>query len=103
ALAAGVFAATLAGGFFKGFRAAAAGAFRAGAEAFDFAAIFFDFAAALAMAYTIRKRDGNLRALHHFGGFRASPRGRISGATCRQRYSRNHLKTPRPCRPTKMR
>jgi hypothetical protein len=45
----------LGGAFFKAFRAGAAGALRAGTDAFDFAAIFFDFATALAMAYRIRK------------------------------------------------
>ena len=47
--------------FFKAFRAAAA-APQAGADGFDFAAIFFDFATALAMAYK-SKEDGRLRAL----------------------------------------
>src|SRR5438477_3978809 len=72
---AGGFATGLAGLFFSAFRAAGA-AFRAGVEGFDFAAIFIavflDFATALAMAYRQSERGMELRALHHFEGFRAS-------------------------------
>src|ERR1700722_11831387 len=59
----------LAATFFSGFRAvaAAAGFTRAGADAFDFAAIFFGLATALAMTWLIRERWGKFRALHHFG------------------------------------
>ena len=83
-------AATLGAGlamlFFSALRAEAAGAaFRAGADGFDFAAIFsaifLDFATALAMAYNNPKRGKKMRALHHFEGFRASCETRLSGAT----------------------
>src|SRR3954463_8570715 len=60
---------------FSALRVAGA-AFRAGADGFDFAAIFIavflDFATALAMATDNPKEGWKLRALHHFGGFRAS-------------------------------
>jgi hypothetical protein len=86
-LAAGLlaaFGAGLAGLFFKALRAGGA-AFRAGADDFDFAAIFsatfLDFATALAMAYNNPKRGKKMRALHHFGGSRASRETRLSGAT----------------------
>src|SRR5438045_7777271 len=58
----------------SGLRAEAGGAVfaRAGTDDFDFAAIFFVFATALAMTTNNPREDGKLRALHHFGGFRAS-------------------------------
>src|SRR5256714_8190536 len=60
--------------FGSGLRAEAGGAVfaRAGIEDFDFAAIFFVFATTLAMTTNNPREDGKLRALHHFGGFRAS-------------------------------
>src|SRR5215212_7799840 len=60
--------------FFSALRAEAAGvAFdRTGIEDFDFAAVFFVFATALAMTANNPREEGKLRALHHFGGFRAS-------------------------------
>jgi hypothetical protein len=59
----------LTGAFFSGFRAVAAatGFARAGADVFDFAAIFFGLATALAMTSIIRESWGKFRALHHFG------------------------------------
>jgi ABC-type transport system involved in cytochrome bd biosynthesis fused ATPase/permease subunit len=66
-----VFAVGLAGAFFSALRAAGA-AFLAGADGFDFAAVFLDFATALAMAPDNPKEEWELRALHHFDGFRAS-------------------------------
>src|SRR2546423_3409518 len=58
----------------SGLRAEAGGAVfaRAGTDDFDFAAIFFVFTTALAMTTNNPREDGKLRALHHFGGFRAS-------------------------------
>jgi hypothetical protein len=75
-------AAALGTGLVSALRAEAAGAaFRAGADGFDFAAIFLDFATALAMAYNNPKRGKKMRALHHFEGSRASRETRLSGAT----------------------
>src|SRR2546421_10187159 len=67
------FGAGLAMLFGRGLRAVAGAVFaRAGIEDFDFAAIFFVFATALAMTANNPRQGGKLRALHHFGGFRAS-------------------------------
>jgi hypothetical protein len=41
-------------------------------DGFDFAAIFLVFATALAMTANNPREGRKLRALHHFGGFRAS-------------------------------
>ena len=71
------FGAGLAGLFFSALRAVAGGAgfARAGADGFDFAAIFFGLATALAMTANNPREGGKLRALHHFGRFRASREG----------------------------
>jgi hypothetical protein len=66
-------------------RAAACGAaLRAGADGFDFAAVFsavfLDFATALAMSHNDPKRGKKLGALHHFDGFRASRETLVSQA-----------------------
>jgi hypothetical protein len=68
------FGAGLAALFLSGLRADADGATfaRAGADDFDFAAVFLVFATALAMTANHPRDEGKLRALHHFGGFRAS-------------------------------
>ena len=55
-------------------------ALRAGADGFDFAAIFLDFATALAMASNYPERGEKMRALHHFEGFRASRETPLSRA-----------------------
>jgi hypothetical protein len=68
-LAAG-FGAGLAGAFVKALRAG--GAAFAAPERFDFTAIFFGLDAALAMIAGNPREKGKLRALHHFGRFRAS-------------------------------
>src|SRR6188474_2211952 len=44
---------------------------RTGADGFDFAAVFFSLEAALAMAYKQSADGREMRALHHFGPFRA--------------------------------
>jgi hypothetical protein len=59
----------LAATFFNALRAVAAGV---ALDGFDFATVFLDFATALAMADYNPKRGEKMRALHHFGGFRAS-------------------------------
>jgi hypothetical protein len=60
--------------FLSALRAEAAGAAfaRTGTGDFDFVAVFFVFATALAMTANNPREEGKLRALHHFGGFRAS-------------------------------
>ncbi len=60
---------------------AAGAAFLAGADGFDFAAVFLDFATALAMAQDNPKEGWELRALHHFDGFRASRETRFEART----------------------
>jgi hypothetical protein len=67
------FGADLAGLFASALRALTGGAAfaRAGKEGFDFAAIFFSLDAALAMAYKQSADGREMRALHHFGRFRA--------------------------------
>src|ERR1700722_5948029 len=82
ASAAGLAAATLPAGFgaglaaffLKAFRAEARpeGLARTGTEGFDFTAVFLGLAAALAMAGNNPREGRKLRALQHFGGFRAS-------------------------------
>jgi hypothetical protein len=70
----------LAGAFVSALRAEAAGADFAPPDDFDFATVlstvfataFLDFATALAMADYNPKREEKMRALHHFGGVRAS-------------------------------
>jgi hypothetical protein len=73
----------LAAFFLSALRAEAGGAAlgRAGEEAFDLTAIFLVFATALAMTANHPQDEGKLRALHHFGGFRASRRP-VLNATC---------------------
>src|SRR6266481_1884580 len=63
----------LAGLFFRALRAAAGGAAlaRAGMDGFDFAATFLALEAALAMTDKQSARGRRVRALHHFGRFRA--------------------------------
>src|SRR5882724_13203426 len=93
------FGAGLAGLFFKVLRALASGAAlaRAGAEGFDFAAIFLGFDAALAMTYNQSARGRNMRALHHVW---AVPR---KARTSFQRYKCSHFSSPRPIRPLRIR
>src|SRR6266404_8737312 len=67
------FGAGLARLFFRALRTLAGGAAlaRAGVDGFDFAAVFLVFATALAMTANNPREEGRLRALHHFGRFRA--------------------------------
>src|SRR3977135_3249955 len=78
-LLATAFGAGLAGLFFSALRAEAGGAAfaRAGWDGFDFAAIFLDLATALAMTDNNPREEGKLRALHHFGRFRARCQGAL--------------------------
>src|SRR4030088_619894 len=68
-----------AGLFSSSLRAHAGGAAfaRAGMDGFDFAAIFLGLATALAMTANNPRWGGKLRALHHFGRFRARCEGSI--------------------------
>src|SRR4030088_2640673 len=87
ASAAGLLATILLTGFGVGFaelfcnalRALAGGAgfARAGMDGFDFAAVFFGLATALAMTDNNPQEEGKLRALHHFGRFRARCQGAL--------------------------
>src|ERR1700694_2506516 len=76
------FGAGLAGLFFNALRAGGVALARPGAERFDFVAIFFGLDAALAMTASNPREEGKLRALHHFGGFRASSRTRFEREMC---------------------
>src|SRR3979411_397318 len=78
-LAAAILPASLAGLFFGALRALAAGGglARTGMDGFDFAAIFLGLATALAMTANNPRWGGKLRALHHFGRFRARCEGSI--------------------------
>src|ERR1700730_2480760 len=72
-LRATVLGAGLAGLVFSALRGEARGAAfaRAAVDGFDFAAIFLGLAAALAMTANNPREGRKLRALHHFGRFRA--------------------------------
>src|SRR5258708_37916716 len=65
------FGAGLAGLFSSALRVGGGALVRAGMDGFDFAAIFLGLATALAMTANNPRQEGKLRALHHFGPFRA--------------------------------
>ena len=115
AAAAGLFAAGLAAGFgvgltadfgaglaalfFNVLRAAAGGAafFRAGTDAFDFAAVFFVFATALAMTYKLSAERGMDWAPYTI--LNGSAQGAMLGSGA---YRCNQRNSPRPIRPLRI-
>ena len=93
------FGAGVTGRFLSALRAEAGGAAfaRTVTEGFDFTAIFFVLVTALAMTYNNPQEGRRLRALHHFGRFRARREGTYQCDMCSQ------LSSPRPIRPIQIR
>src|SRR6202000_3037075 len=85
--------------FFSALRAAAGGAafFRAGTDAFDFAAVFFVFATALAMTYKLSAERGMDWAPYTI--LNGSAQGAMLGSGA---YRCNQRNSPRPIRPLRI-